>query len=365
MSFSATPPFIGKYTMLSTVGSGAFSVVKKAKQADSDELVAIKCIPRETLVEESAVKRLERETLILNKLEHPNVVKILDFQADSHYVYLVMEYFDGTPLMDKFEKFDEEDAKVVIKQLLTTLDYLHSHNVAHRDIKPDNILVDNELHIKLIDFGFSREGDEQCRTYCGSPAYSAPEILAGRPYDAKRADMWSVGVMMYQILAGKLPWKMACCKDMIYQQIEDCKFSIPEYFSSDAADFIGKLLKKNEIDRLTAEDALNHPWIEIVKVKKMTKLCRSPSIVDEKLVSECIRSTDNVAKEKSPIEILQMMNKNMPKCPLPRQCTARRMPTNRIRCMSVQPSSLLAQGSSMNSSANISPMLNIPTVQNM
>lgn len=310
MAFSSLPAFIGDYTFINTIGTGAFSVVKKARIQGDEETYAIKCIPKQNLVEDEAIERFKREALILNKMEHPNIIKILDFQSDENYVYLVMEYFNGYTLLSKNDCYSENETRIIAKQVMSSIEYMHDMDVAHRDIKPENVLIDDEMHVKMIDFGFSRTGatGQAFSTPCGSPIYAAPEVLSGKPYNGKCADMWSFGVLIFQLLSGRVPW-VGRNQTKVYEQIMDGNYSIPDNFSRLATDIIQKLLRVKEEERLTVHEAISHPWIETVQVKRSNSCRSSKTSISETTILNSLK-TYPPGQSPNTFDVLKKLRKN-------------------------------------------------------
>lgn len=273
MNFGKIPAVIGKYQIGHTLGKGAFSVVKMALSAETDQKFAIKILTKENVTTKEELERFEREVKVIIKMEHPGIIKIHDFIIDENYFYLVMDYCPGGTLLSKTENMLgqiislEEIAKPIFKQLLETISYIHDSGIAHRDLKLENILLDDNGSIKIIDFGFSRfvGPGQMVVTPCGSPAFAAPEIVSGLEYDGMIADMWSVGVILFSLVTGELPWN-STNQAQLFNQIRNAIFDIPDYVSPQCADLIKKFLVPEPMTRLTAKQAMSHPWLEGINV---------------------------------------------------------------------------------------------------
>jgi maternal embryonic leucine zipper kinase len=179
-------------------------------------------------------------------------------------------------------KINESTARWVFKQLLTTVAYIHDQGIAHRDLKLENVLCDGLQQVKIVDFGFSRcaqSPGELFGTSCGSPAYAAPEVLAGKPYDGGIADMWSLGVMLFALVTGTLPWSVSN-QNLLYEQIARCDYEIPATVSVLCADLIRNLIKRDPALRLTAKEAESHPWLDGVVVNWEAKGNVKPSLTE-------------------------------------------------------------------------------------
>lgn len=248
------------------IGKGAFSNIYKGYDKRTKKLVAIKEICLDTI---SKYKdSIKRETKIMKNLDHPNIVTLYDTIIDdtTDNIYLVLEYF-GRGDFSKFLKkrpLKEKFAKKYLKQLASGLKYLLENKIIHRDLKPQNILVSSLGDIKITDFGFARyfDNDMIIQTVCGSPMYMAPEIMKKKKYDFK-SDLWSVGIIFYEMLVGKTPFKAKNIFDLM-RQIEKNNIKLPDdiYVSPDCKDLLFKLLKKEPEDRISWDDFFNHPWLQ-------------------------------------------------------------------------------------------------------
>jgi serine/threonine protein kinase len=263
--WAAIPASVGKYTLGRTLGRGSFALVKQCENSQTLIQYAIKLIPRTNIISEEAFQRFEREVRVILKMNHPGVIKVFDFLNDTDFLYLVMELVTGDTLLSQFPgSLSEEIVRPLFKQILTTVVYIHAQGIAHRDLKLENVLVDSKGHIKIVDFGFSRcaqSPGELFGTSCGSPAYAAPEIIAQRPYDGCRADMWSLGVMLYGMVVGVLPWR-GNSEHLIYEQINEANYDVPASVSVLCKSLIHRLMIVEPEMRLTAAEAVVHPWLE-------------------------------------------------------------------------------------------------------
>lgn len=259
-----------RYEFKEELGSGAFSKVFRAINKETKEEMAVKIIDKKKASDETEKKRLETEVTILKKVKHPNIIGLRDLYDDAEYLYLVMELVTGGELFDKIvEKgqYTEKDASVIVKKILSAVQYLHSMNIAHRDLKPENLLLKkhDDTEVMLSDFGLSKIiGEEQMmQTACGTPYYVAPEVLAATGYD-REVDLWSVGVVTYLLLCGFPPFYGDTLPD-VFEQIMKADYDYPEPYwdevSAEAKDLIDKLLVIDPHQRLTADAALQHPWI--------------------------------------------------------------------------------------------------------
>jgi len=201
------------------LGQGSFGLVQQCVHKATGEKRAVKRLDKEKMSANSRI-RLNYEIDILKNLDHPNILRLYEVFETKKYIYLVTEYCQGGELFDEIinrGKFNERDAAVVIKQLLSAISYCHSKKVCHRDLKPENILIDNKetLSIKLIDFGTSQrfEDEENMELVLGTAYYIAPEVLKGH-YDEK-CDIWSIGVILYILLSGEPPFPGSDDKEIL------------------------------------------------------------------------------------------------------------------------------------------------------
>lgn len=244
------------------IGKGAFSTVYKGYNKKTKLQVAIKEITLDTLNKHK--KMFKRETDIMLKLKHPNIINLYDTIIDenSENVYLIMDYY-GRGDFSKFLKkrpLKEKYAVKYLKQLSEGLKYLLSNNIIHRDLKPQNILVSDVGDIKITDFGFARyfDNDLLIQTICGSPLYMAPEIMKSQKYGHK-SDLWSVGIIFYEMLVGETPFKSKNIYELI-RKIENQSVKLPPKFSLsiNCQNLLFSLLKKNPEERISWEDFFNH-----------------------------------------------------------------------------------------------------------
>ena len=254
------------------IGKGAFAeVFKGSLVADSRTKVAVKCYKKKRLFDKE-LKAVQAEVDVLSKLDHPNIVKLLDVCQDDKYIYVVMSYAKGQTLADWTTKNDkpmsEADAAQVIHQLASALSYCHANGVVHRDVKLDNIVVDSDLHVTLIDFGLSKvcSKNKQLKSAAGSPLFMAPEAMA-RKYSNK-CDVWSLGVVMYVLLTKRLPFSGESQAEL-QAQFKACDLAFDSNFwkpiSTEAKDLVSNMIKYNDKDRLTCDKLLKHEWFEACK----------------------------------------------------------------------------------------------------
>jgi serine/threonine protein kinase len=259
------PATIGTYELGETIGEGSFSAVKRAKNTSTGKEFACKCIARDMLADDELKTKFESEIRILQGLQHPGIVRLSDLLRDEHYVYVIMELCaDGELFQFLVEKGQTPElfAQIMMRRVLEAVEFIHARGIAHRDMKPENILIDEAGAPKLSDFGFARVlgPDALVSTPCGSPCYASPECLSGEPYDAIKSDIWSLGVMVFVMMTGSFPWT-SNNQTQLYAQIKRGDYLVPVGVPRKCADFIRKMMKVDTATRLTATQALAHPWL--------------------------------------------------------------------------------------------------------
>lgn len=262
------------YELGALIGEGAFSKVKlatvKSPGPYNGRQVAVKCIERQNLPREDEEDLLE-EVRILRNLKHPNVIEIYQFYKDDpNNYYVVIEFMRGGELFDRIVRkayYNEKEARDLCRILLDAVKYIHDLGIVHRDLKPENLLLTSkhdDANIKLADFGFARSVmGGFVSTQCGTPGYVAPEILRAESYGTS-VDMWSIGVIIYILLGGYPPFHDEN-QTRLFRKIKAGNFKFhSEYWcsvSNDAKDLIRRLLTVDPKKRLTAAQAVTHPWL--------------------------------------------------------------------------------------------------------
>lgn len=269
---AADPPFtcpkvIANYSLESYIGSGSFAFVYQGRNINKGEqIVAMKIIPKSYL-EKDDYQKIQREIKSMQILSHKNIVRLLDFFENPNYFFLITEYCEGGSLFNYIlqgKPLREPQAAIVFRQIVEAIDYCHSKGIAHRDLKPQNILFTQFPNIKITDFGLCGfiTPEKKMNTFCGTPCYSAPECLNHCSYDGKSVDIWSLGVILYELVTFNHPWNVANVSQML-SQITHCKYTIPPYVTSACSDLIESILKLD--DRLPCEDILCHPWMKLAQ----------------------------------------------------------------------------------------------------
>ncbi|KAH6710854.1 hypothetical protein BKA61DRAFT_104529 [Leptodontidium sp. MPI-SDFR-AT-0119] len=286
---------IGPWKLGKTLGQGATARVRFARHMYSGQEAAIKIVQKKNAqisqagslanleeVEssqadsEDGVKRMplgiEREVAIMKLIQHPNIMKLYDIWENRTEIYLVLEFVDNGELFEHISacgRLDEEEAVRYFRQMLSAIGYCHSFKICHRDLKPENILLTKRGEIKIADFGMAalqQAPDHKLKTSCGSPHYAAPELIGGSEYRGDMIDIWSLGVVFYAMLAGRLPFDVEGSSQEalrpLLRKIRRGQYSMPTEFSEDAKSLIHRILQVNPKDRIRLQQIWKHPLIK-------------------------------------------------------------------------------------------------------
>ena len=254
------------------IGKGGFGLVWKVIHKKTQKVYCIKVIQKSGIIEQKLVDQMNREIEIMYILNNPHCLRLKNHFEDDNNFYLVMPLAVKGQLyrvLRKFRKFDERTAAQILRETIHTLQYLHSFKppIIHRDIKPENLLLNEGGRVLLADFGWSNFSDGGVRkTFCGTPEYIAPEMLLKKGHDT-RVDIWSVGILMFELLAGYSPFVAKNNQDL-YQNIRRLKIQWPKDMPPLAKNLIGKILKLNPLDRPTLQEILDHQWFKQTKIIK-------------------------------------------------------------------------------------------------
>ncbi|ORZ38998.1 kinase-like domain-containing protein, partial [Catenaria anguillulae PL171] len=259
------PPVIGSYKIDRTLGQGTYGKVKLGLHQQTGEKVAIKIIEKANIQSQRQVARIQREIRFLKLLHHPHIVKVYEVHETAEQIFIVMEFVQGGELFDyivSHKRVKEKEARAFYRMMLSALHYCHANAVIHRDLKPENLLLDNDKTIKIIDFGFGNTFKPHglLETFCGSPFYAAPEMILGKKYEGPEVDMWSVGVILFALLCGHLPFDDENIKEL-YKKIAAGSFTCPSYLSPSAKHLIQRLITVDPRKRATLDEVLNHAWV--------------------------------------------------------------------------------------------------------
>ncbi|NWU82571.1 KS6A2 kinase, partial [Onychorhynchus coronatus] len=269
-----------QFELLKVLGQGSYGkvfLVRKIKGSDAGQLYAMKVLKKATLkVRDRVRSKMERD--ILAEVNHPFIVKLhYAFQTEGK-LYLILDFLRGGDLFTRLSKevmFTEEDVKFYLAELALALDHLHGLGIIYRDLKPENILLDEEGHIKITDFGLSKEAidhDKRAYSFCGTIEYMAPEVVNRRGH-TQSADWWSFGVLMFEMLTGSLPFQGKDRKETM-ALILKAKLGMPQFLSIEAQSLLRALFKRNPSNRLGAgfdgvEEIKRHPFFITIDWNKL------------------------------------------------------------------------------------------------
>uniref|UniRef100_A0A3Q4AQ91 MAP/microtubule affinity-regulating kinase 3 n=1 Tax=Mola mola TaxID=94237 RepID=A0A3Q4AQ91_MOLML len=259
-------PHIGNYRLLKTIGKGNFAKVKLARHILTGREVAIKIIDK-TQLNPTSLQKLFREVRIMKTLNHPNIVQLLEVIETEKTLYLIMEYASGGEVFDYLVahgRMKEKEARARFRQIVSAVHYCHQKNIVHRDLKAENLLLDADSNIKIADFGFSNEfsAGSKLDTFCGSPPYAAPELFQGKKYDGPEVDIWSLGVILYTLVSGSLPFDGQNLKEL-RERVLRGKYRVPFYMSTDCEGILRRFLVLNPAKRCSLEQIMKDKWINI------------------------------------------------------------------------------------------------------
>ncbi|KAL0280770.1 UNVERIFIED_CONTAM: hypothetical protein PYX00_001972 [Menopon gallinae] len=281
------PIRVGFYDIERTIGKGNFAVVKLARHRITKTEVAIKIIDKSQLDPVNLLK-VYREVDIMKQLDHPHIIKLYQVMETKNMIYIVSEYASQGEIFDyiaRCGRMNEVAARRKFWQILSAVEYCHNRRVVHRDLKAENLLMDSNMDMKIADFGFSNyyKPNEQLSTWCGSPPYAAPEVFQGQKYVGPEIDIWSLGVVLYVLVCGALPFDGSTLQSL-RDRVLSGRFRIPYFMSSDCESLIRKMLVVDPSKRYSIESIKRHRWMQA----EVPRLPSSPPIGTQHEVNEQI-----------------------------------------------------------------------------
>ena len=262
--YLSDPSVLSDYKMMSHIGKGCFSTVSLAVHKETGQNYAMKTYEKVDGMEWYRLDSIKREIKHLKRLEHPNVVRLISVVKDKKKLQLLMDNGGKqslSGLLRKSKRFSEENAKMYMKQIIEAISYCHERGVSHRDIKPENILVNDEGFVTVIDFGFSASSNTKLTTYCGTPPFMCPEITKKVPYSGAAADVWALGILLYMLVMGGLPFR-ATNEAELYRLIQQGKYPKREVFSKGLRNLLDKMLCTDPTNRIASKNLLSEPWLK-------------------------------------------------------------------------------------------------------
>ncbi|XP_006032890.1 serine/threonine-protein kinase SIK1 [Alligator sinensis] len=259
------PLRVGFYDIERTLGKGNFAVVKLARHRVTKTQVAIKIIDK-TRLDPSNLEKIYREVQIMKLLNHPHIIKLYQVMETKDMLYIVTEFAKNGEMFDHLTSnghLSESEARKKFWQILSAVEYCHSHHIVHRDLKTENLLLDANMNIKLADFGFGNfyKSGEPLSTWCGSPPYAAPEVFEGKEYEGPHLDIWSLGVVLYVLVCGSLPFDGPNLPTL-RQRVLEGRFRIPYFMSQDCETLIRRMLVVDPTKRITIAQIKQHKWMQ-------------------------------------------------------------------------------------------------------
>lgn len=259
---------VADFDLRATVGTGTFGRVRVVKIKGSKDRtpLAIKIMKKSEVIRLKQVEHIRAEKSIMAMIEHPFIVNLLTTFQDDKRLFMLLEYINGGELFSYLRKegrLPNDSARFYAGEIILAFAYLHSMNIVYRDLKPENLLIDCEGHMKVTDFGFAKVVEDRTWTLCGTPEYLAPEIIQSKGH-GKPVDWWAVGILIFEMLAGYPPFYDENPFG-IYQKVLAGKIDFPRHFDVKAKDLIKRLLVKESGKRLgclkaAAEDLKKHKW---------------------------------------------------------------------------------------------------------
>ncbi|XP_010579766.1 PREDICTED: serine/threonine-protein kinase SIK2 isoform X2 [Haliaeetus leucocephalus] len=282
------PVRVGFYDIEGTLGKGNFAVVKLARHRITRSEVAIKIIDKSQL-DAVNLEKIYREVQIMKMLDHPHIIKLYQVMETKSMLYLVTEFAKNGEIFDYLAshgRLSESEARRKFWQILSAVEYCHGRKIVHRDLKAENLLLDNNMNIKIADFGFGNfyKSGEPLTTWCGSPPYAAPEVFEGQQYEGPQLDIWSMGVVLYVLVCGALPFDGPTLP-ILRQRVLEGRFRIPYFMSEECEHLIRRMLVLDPSKRLTIAQIKEHKWM-LIEVPAQRPILYPPGEESEPSVGE-------------------------------------------------------------------------------
>ncbi|OMJ69099.1 hypothetical protein SteCoe_33267 [Stentor coeruleus] len=289
------------------LGTGAYGEVQLVQKSDSKKLFAMKIYKKSTVANIIPLKVLFREISLHKSLNHPNIIRLYDHIEDTIKIYIILEYAEKGSLFNiirKRIKLSENEIWPIFTQICVGLNYLHTKNLIHRDIKPDNLLINKDDIVKICDFGWTARGTEPRSTFCGTLEYMSPEMVNNRPQTYK-VDIWALGVLFYEMLHGTTPYRAKNPREMA-RMIDDGVYNIGTHVSNSAKILLSLLLQEDPENRPPIIEILKTQWVQEYcdnKIRPGWKV-KHPTH-GEGVVKDCIGLVCNVGFRDKDVEIIE------------------------------------------------------------
>ncbi|GAB1191164.1 cAMP-dependent protein kinase catalytic subunit [Aspergillus pseudonomiae] len=266
------------FSLQRTLGTGSFGRVHLVQSKHNHRFYAIKVLKKAQVVKMKQIEHTNDERRMLNRVRHPFLITLWGTWQDSRNLYMVMDFVEGGELFSllrKSQRFPNPVAKFYAAEVTLALEYLHTHQIIYRDLKPENLLLDRHGHLKITDFGFAKEVPDITWTLCGTPDYLAPEVVSSKGYN-KSVDWWSLGILIFEMLCGFTPFWDSGSPVKIYENILRGRVKYPPYLHPDAVDLLSQLITADLTKRLGnlhggPEDVKNHPWFAEVTWDRLAR----------------------------------------------------------------------------------------------
>jgi len=278
---SGKKELIGDYAIGKLLGTGTFGVVKKGRHIKTKQEVAIKIVNKARTEKSGSTVLIEREISILKKVKHPNVIECFEVIETESNWYMIMELVTGGELLDYIDDrawVSEKEASKFFTQIIAGVKYLHNTGIYHRDLKLENIMLDDQLNVKIVDFGLSAfDEGKALKRQCGSIHYIAPEVLTG-PYNGAKADIWSCGIIFYAMVTGEMPFTDESEEtNAIFDKILHQELSLPEHLSDSCKSLLKRILCRDPAERISLAELESHSFLRIQRFYKASTEWRQQS----------------------------------------------------------------------------------------
>ncbi|KAF8397944.1 hypothetical protein HHK36_016870 [Tetracentron sinense] len=291
-----SPVGLDNFEVMKVVGQGGFGKVFQVRKRDTSEIYAMKVMPKDKIIEKNQWEFMKSERDILTKVNHPFIVQLRYSFQTKYRLYLVLDFVNGGDLFFQLHHqglFREDLARIYTAEIVSAVSYLHANGIMHRDLKPNNIILDADGHAMLTDFGLAKQfkDDTRSKTMCGTGEYMSPEVVLGNGYD-KATDWWSVGIMLFEMLTGYLPF-IGSNQQKIQHKIINEKAKLPAFLTREAHSLLKGLLQKEASKRLGggpsgSEEIKRHEWFRPINWKKLEAREIKPSFCPQVTGKQCI-----------------------------------------------------------------------------
>ena len=270
---------VDDFDLLKVIGKGSFGKVMQVRKKDNGKIYAMKVLKKEQLIARKQVAHTKTERKVLEEIHSPFIVSLRYAFQTENKLYMILDYFTGGELFFHLKsegRFTEERARFYAAEIVLAIEILHQNTIAYRDLKPENVLLDTEGHVRLTDFGLSKEGitrTQLTQTFCGTPEYLAPEVVQGQPYGLP-VDWWSLGTILYEMLTGLPPFYNQNLH-LMYEKIVRARVSYPPYLSHASKSLLAALLERDPEKRLgtagDADEVKQHPFFAAIDWSKLKR----------------------------------------------------------------------------------------------